>query len=170
MKLAVCIAILSAFAGLSAPLTAREYYEELRATGTIKSMWKYACFEDNDQPSFKLMSKVGDIKADAKRSGDTAAIQIMQGRENDLAFDPYNKGIEAGLQFFYQNKTEPNSYSRPINNPFNGEMTYTVNWSTLRFRLLVIPSGKHVPPSLDTTGKCELIHPNAEPALGNKVE
>lgn len=159
MRLALWLAIFSASAGIGAPPTAREYYEELKASGAIKSIWKYGGFEDNDQPSFKLMSKVGDIEAEAKKSGDIAAVQRMQGRENDLVFDPYNKGIEAGLQFFYQDKAESNSYSMTITSPFKGKITYTINWSTLRFRVLLVSSGKHVPQPLDVTGRCELIHP-----------
>jgi hypothetical protein len=158
MRLLLCLAMFSASAGVSAAPTAREYYEELKASGAIKPMWKYACFEDNDQPSFKLMSRVGDLKASAE-SGDTAAIQTMQGRENDLVFLPYNKGIEAGLQFFYYQRSEQNSYTEEITTPFKGKMTYTFNWSTLRFRLFVISSGKHVPPPLEITGKCEVIRP-----------
>jgi hypothetical protein len=159
MKFILCLAMYAAFAGMGASVTAREYYEELKASGGIKSMWKYACFEDNDQPSFKIMSKVSDIEADAKQSGDSAAVRTMQGRENDLVFDPYNKGIEAGLQFFEQDKADPNAYSRIIKSPFTGKITYTFNWNTLRFRVVVISSGKHVPAPLDLTGKCELIQP-----------
>jgi hypothetical protein len=158
MKTVLFLFAYVAIAGLSGPLTAREYYEELKASGALAN-WKYACFDDRESPNFKVMLKVSDVIAEATQSGDKETVQAMHGRENDLVFQPYNKGIAAGLQTFEQDPSDSSAYSQTVQSPIKAKMTYTFNWATLRYRFIMFSTGKHVPPPLDITGKCELIRP-----------
>jgi hypothetical protein len=141
--------------------TAREYYEELKASGTLhRNGDEYACFDDDDKPNFTIMAKVSDIIAKASERNDELTLQRMKGRENSLVVLPYNKGIAAELQIYDREGSNDSVYSRTIQYPFKAKITYTFTWATLRYRIEIASTGKHVPPPYFMTGKCELINPS----------
>jgi len=149
----------------ASPKTAREYFDELKAANAFNHIRdEYVCFdEDNSEPFFAVLARARDVGRMLKQVGDTAGAKRLEKSDfaNGLFVQMYNRGIGAGEQIYDSLSAEGTDFVDVFNSPFNGKMTYSINWDTGRYRRAVYDTdhSKDVP-ALRFNGKCELIHPD----------
>src|ERR1700722_8631382 len=81
-------------------MTGREYYQELKAANTfihVKDV--YACFRDDDSPSFAVVARGGDVIANMKDMGLPLSKDVLAGK-NTLVVETYYKGVSNGVEIF----------------------------------------------------------------------
>jgi S1-C subfamily serine protease len=147
------------------PQSARDYFNELKATNAFKSYRdEYACFDDgSSEPSFAVVAKASDVVRMMKKAGATAnAHKLEQSAFKDSLFvQMYYKGVGSGEQIYDATGTEGTDFVIVFSSPIKGKMTYSINWATGRYRRAVyaLEHSKTLP-ALEFSGKCELIHPD----------
>lgn len=171
MRLTVTLAalVLSAASMLAQnkTLTARDYYNELKAANNFNHYSDtYVCFRDDDSPSFAIISRGSDIIDEMKEAGHTPEKAVVQAK--DLLFvQTYFKGVA--------NEMEPydpvvgkagTDWEIEFGKPLHGKMIYSINWATGRYRLQIydLDHNKTLPAD-EVSGKCEVIHQPDDPAI-----
>lgn len=149
--------------------TAREYFDELKGANTF-TRYKdiYACFPDDEKPSFAVVAPVSDVIAEMKKSGDADAAKLLAEAKDGLFVQTYYKGV-GSQEYLYdlvkKNLNDDNKeYQIEFKSPMPGKMTYSINWGTGRYLLAVYMFQRsRVVPAAQSSGKCELIHPTQSP-------
>jgi hypothetical protein len=141
------------------PMTAREYYEELKTANTfvhVKDV--YACFRDDDQPSFAVMARGSDVIDEMKRAGVTPTKAVMAGK-NELVVETFYKGVSNKTEIFDPVGTDGTDYDVQFDKPFHGRILYSINWATGRYRMMVYAlDHRKALPAYEVSGRCEVIH------------
>jgi hypothetical protein len=160
------------FLGLPSSLsaqTARQYFDELKSANTF-TRYKdiYACFRDDETPSFAVVARVSDVIAEMKKGGDATGAKLLAEAKDGLFVQTYYKGVgseEYLYDFVKKNLNDDNKeYQLEFKNPMPGKMTYSINWATGRYLLAVYMFQRsRVVPAAQVGGKCELIHPTQSP-------
>jgi hypothetical protein len=158
------------------PLSARDYYNELKAANNFNHYSDtYVCFRDDDSPSFAVISSGSDIIDEMRKAGHTPEKEMLESK--DLLFvQTYFKGVantlisydpvpgkegtawdtEFGNAAASRNGTPTATPTKPL----HGRIVYSINWKTGRYRMLIyaLDYNKSVPAD-EGSGKCEVIHP-----------
>ena len=145
------------------PQSARDYFNELKATNAFKSYRdEYVCFDDgSSEPSFAVVARATDAVRMMKKAGATAnAHKLEQSEFKDSLFvQMYYKGVGSGEQIYNASGTEGTDFVIVFSSPIKGKMTYSINWATGRYRRAVYALDQsRTLPALEFSGKCELIH------------
>ena len=148
--------------------TARQYFTELRDANSFNHYpEKYVCFNDDDSPSFAVVSTTKDIIDSMTRSGDKEGARGVAKAGDGLYVQTYYKGVPNEPAFYRNAEGEKGSYHIDFDAPIrHGRMVYRINWKTGRFLLLVyaLDRSKDIP-AAKTSGKCELIHAGDKPSV-----
>ncbi|MFL6437701.1 MAG: hypothetical protein ACJ71Q_08990 [Terriglobales bacterium] len=139
--------------------TAREYFDELVKANSLNTYQdEYACFRDDEVPSFAVVSTADSVRSKWKQNG----VKIPKGFEKDqgLFLKTYYKGIANKAKLFDKDGDE---YSLTFNvkdqKNAHMKMVYTINWDTGRYRMRLYElSSSKTMPAYEVSGKCELIH------------
>jgi serine/threonine-protein kinase len=141
-----------------APLTARDYFNELKAANTFSHyLNQYVCFRDDNVPSFIQVAKAVDlIKGGLDITDFPSADQQLV--KNSLFVRTYYKGVASDFVIYYPVGTDGNVYDTEGMKPFHARMVYSFNWATGRYRLQVyaLDRSKFIP-AAEASGQCELI-------------
>jgi hypothetical protein len=155
--------------GVSKAQTAREYFNEMRAAHALNRYAdEYVCFADDSIPSFAVIAKVNDLIEDMKKRSDTDGVKTLAQAKNGLIVHSYYKGVESGEgQIFDRagsDSPEGSTYAYEFLKPFHGKASYSINWTTGRYRYQIfeVKPSYASPLSGERSGKCELIHPVKE--------
>lgn len=96
MKLAiVALALIASrtFAQDKPPLTARDYFNELKAANNFNRYSDtFVCFRDDDSPSFAVIARGSDIIDEMKQAGHTPEKAVLSAK-NELFVQTYYKGV-----------------------------------------------------------------------------
>lgn len=166
MKLTVTLAafvmsVTSMFAQ-NKPLTARDYYNELKAANNfIHYSDTYVCFRDDDSPSFAIISRGSDIIDEMKVAGHTPEKVVVQAK--DLLFvQTYFKGVANTMETYDPVVGKKGTdWEIEFGKPLHGKIVYSINWTTGRYRMMTyaLDYNKTLPAD-EGSGKCEVIHPD----------
>ncbi len=167
MKLAIALLTLLAVGPLSAqdktPLTARNYFDELKTANEFKRYKDtWVCFrDDDDTPSFDVISRGSDVIDEMKQAGEPLTKTVLEAK--DLLFvETYYKGVSNKTQVYEPVGKDGTDWDIEFGAPIHGRMLYSINWTTGRYRLSVFALDKSKTiPAYSGSGKCELIHPKA---------
>ncbi len=142
--------------------TAREYFNELKAANALNRYSdEYVCFRDDDVPTFVVIARVSKIIEHMKKAGITPGKDILEAKD-DMFLQTYYKGVASGGGELYQQVPKTDSeYDIEFMKPLHGRIIYSINWLTGRYRYLLYDlDDSNTLPTLESSGKCELIHPN----------
>jgi hypothetical protein len=146
--------------GQGQPRTARDYYNELKAANNFNRYKDtFVCFADDDAPSFSVMSRGSDIINEMKNTG-LAPDKALLRMKGYLYVETYYKGIGNEPVIFAPMGRDGTDWEMQFSSPFRGQIVYSINWTTGRFRQSVyaLDQSKAIPAE-QRYGKCELIHP-----------
>lgn len=154
------------------PKTAHDYYDELYKAGGLDNFAdEYACFRDDDVPTFFLIGKSEDMREYLAASGGLSKLPPEARAYLDKArlfFVSYNQGISNGTEYFSLNDSG-DSYIEKLEMPpdqyspksFRLTVRLRVNWQTLRYKHDIEKTG--VPGFLyEETGRCEVVKPGVQ--------
>jgi hypothetical protein len=166
MKLTVVALVMtggfSAFAQTNSPLTARDYFNELKAANSFSHYSDtFVCFMDNDTPAFAVISRGSDIIDEMKSAGASAnKLKTMLPVKSLLFVEKYYKGVGGKMEEYEPVGKDGTEWDAEFTSPFHGRMRYSINWTTGRYRFSVyaLDRSKTLAAS-ENFGKCELIHP-----------
>jgi len=157
----ILIVASATFAQDKATMTARDYYNELKAANNFNHYSDtYVCFRDDDSPSFAVISRGSDIIQEMKDSGHTPEKAVLLAK-NELFVQTYYKGVANSLNPYDSVPgKEGTDWDIEFGKPLHGRIVYSINWKTGRYRMLTyaLDSNKTLPAD-ESSGKCELIHP-----------
>lgn len=145
--------------------TARDYFNELKAANTFRRYGDiYACFPDDNTPSFAVVARVSDVINAMKKAGNTDGAKRLAQAKDSLFVQTYYKGVGDEEDLFDPVKKnmddENKKYQVEFKAPFRGRITYSINWPTGRYRLAVYMFQRsRIVPNVEASGRCELIHP-----------
>ena len=146
------------FAQQKPPLTARQYFTELREANTFNKYYsKYVCFNDDDDQGFAVVSTTEDIIDAMTRNGDKVGAKAVAKAGGGLFVQTYSKGVANDEGILYE-KVGEGKYRIDFNKPVhNGRTVYLINWKTGRYRFQVyaLDYDKNLP-QVEVSGKCEL--------------
>jgi hypothetical protein len=170
-KLALAgLALISAsatFAQDKRVMTARDYYDELKAANNFNQYNDtYVCFRDDDVPSFAVISRGSDIIDEMNESGHTPEKAVVQAKDA-LFVEIYFKGVANKLQPYAPVVgKEGTDWYFEFSSPAHGKIVYSINWKTGRYRMLTyaLDYNKTLPAD-ESSGKCELIHTPDDPSM-----
>lgn len=152
------------------PMTARDYFDELRDVNTFNKYYdKYACFPDDGGVGFSVMSTTEDMIVAMNRSGDTKGAQILSKANKSLLVQTFYKGVANGDPIMYDRID--GKYSLDYNAPIrHGRTIYLINWRTGRYRMQIFALDRsNIAPVAETSGRCELIHSDDTPSVVDSV-
>jgi hypothetical protein len=160
----VLMSAFATFAQVKAPLTARDYFNELKAANNFNHYSDtWVCFHDDDVPSFAVISRGGDIIDEMKKAGHTPEKAVLLAK-NELFVQTYFKGVANTLQPYDPVPgKEGTDWDIEFGKPLHGRIVYSINWATGRYRMLTyaLDSNKTLP-AAQSSGKCEPIHPDTK--------
>jgi hypothetical protein len=142
--------------------TAHDYFNELKAANAFRRYSdEYVCFRDDEVPSFAVMARGSTMIEHMKNAG-LKPIKEILAYKDDVFVQSYYKGVSSGEGSFYTHVSKTGSeYEIEFNSPFHGRAVYSINWLTGRYRYLLyeLAQSKTLP-SAESSGKCDLIHPD----------
>jgi len=162
LKYALLLLLAAPVSAQTKPLTARDYYNELKAANEFKHYSDtYVCFSDDDNPGFAVISRGSDIIDEMKNAKQKPSAALVQ-EKNALFVNTYFKGVANGLKGYDPVGNDGAEWSLTFSTPLHGKMVYSINWTTGRYRLRVyaLDHSKTLP-GFEASGKCELIHGNS---------
>lgn len=168
MRLAIVVLVLMGAAAVFAqdkPLTARDYFNELKAANNFNRYSDtWVCFRDDDSPSFAVMSRGTDILDEMKKVGHTPEKPVLLAK-NELFVQTYFKGVANSLDPYDPVPgKEGTDWDIEFGKPLHGRIVYSINWKTGRYRMLTYALDYNkTQPAYESSGKCELIHMNSLP-------
>lgn len=142
--------------------TARDYFKELKAANEFtRYKDEYACFRDDDVPSFIVVARGSSIIEHMKKAGRTPGKELMEAKDA-LFVQSYSKGVAISKGDLYMPVPATDSeYEIVFNKPLHGRVVYSINWLTGRYRYQLYDLNQSkIVPAYDGSGKCELIHPD----------
>lgn len=146
------------------PMTARDYFNELKAANQFNHYSDtFVCFRDDDSPSFAVISRGSDIIDEMKQAGHTPEKAVLTAK-NELFVQTYFKGVANSLvPYDPVPGKEGTDWDVEFGKPLHGRIVYSINWKTGRYRMLtyVLDYNKNVPAD-ESSGKCEPIHPGSK--------
>jgi hypothetical protein len=161
------------------PVTARDFYEELKAANEFKTYAdEYVCFYDDDIPSFLVAAKGEDSLLLMAANGEkvTKETGTVKGHlfyktyykgvlTGDLEEMPPKKDSQSGDNISYQDKAILRDSKATMT------ITYNVNWATGRIRFTVEAGtpGVRGYSNHERYGKCEFIHPETPILLDQSI-
>ena len=174
MKIALIIAVLLAIPAAypqTAPLTARDYYNELYKVGGLdRGADAYVCFyEDEKNPNFFIFGFSKDLREYIIAQGGFSKLTKAQQdflKKDFLMVRGYTKGIPFADQSYYQKDGESwVSDDRSMGkdgNYLRGRIT--INWQTLRFKKSIetFHADSTFIGELPNFGKCEPVPPTIQ--------
>jgi hypothetical protein len=149
----------------SGPLTARDYFVELRDLNTFDKYYdKYACFNDTDEPWFTVMSTAKDMRDAMTRSGNAKNAKVFAKMEGILV-QTYYKGVASNAEPDFYHQIAEGHYSLNFDAKTSiRQQVYAINWRTGRFRSQMFSRNSSIP-AVEVSGKCELIHRGDTPSV-----
>ena len=99
-----------------ATLTARQYYEELKAASGLNPLFTSVCFRTNSPESFDLLGFTKEFEATAKAKGIpvTPEDRKLYARVDSLVIRIYTKGVQTGEDTLDRDKNNPESWRSEI--------------------------------------------------------
>ena len=158
----ISILVLSLASVALPQMTARDYYNELKAAGEFQHYGdEYACFNDEESGNFVVVARVADIIEEMKKTGDEKGVKAMLPVRNIVLVRDYKRGVSSGEVYDYEPEGKSDTtYSIEFGQPFHGKMRYSFNWTTGRYVLEVFYlKQSSTIPTVSGSGRCELIHP-----------
>jgi hypothetical protein len=152
------------------PLTARQYFNELRdANAFNRYADKYVCFPDTDNPGFVIVADKADVVNRMAHSGNEKGVKLAAKTGNGLFVRTFYKGVETGEMVFYDQVED--GYRLEFEAPLHGRTVYLINWKTGRYRFQVydLKVSKTLPAE-EISGKCELIRPDDTPSVAGEKQ
>ena len=134
------------------PVTARDYYNELKAANEFKTYGdEYVCFFEDDVPSFLVAARGEDVIVLKESNGEPITKEFRAGATGHLFYKTYYKGVLTGNAAEMPPVKDASSYSNISyqasfthrDNKTTFTITYSVNWATGRIRMTVGESEKH---------------------------
>jgi hypothetical protein len=143
------------------PLTARDYFNELKAANNFNHYGDtYVCFRDDDVPGFAIISRGSDIIDEMKKAGHPPEKDVLEAK-NVLFVQTYFKGVANSRQPYDPVPgKEGTDWDAEFSKPLHGRIAYLINWKTGRYRMLTYALDyDKSSPAAESSGKCEVIHP-----------
>ena len=145
--------------------TARDFFNQLKAANTFnRDRDEYACFHNEDAPSFAVIARASDLIEQKKKAGDTNGIKELEQQKDSLFVQTYYLGV-ASQEYVYaavkgEQLGDTVEYRLVFNGQTPGEIVYAINWTTGRYllRVFIYRQGRTFP-TTEQFGRCELIHP-----------
>ena len=139
-----------------APLTARDYFTELKAANNFNHYSDtFVCFRDDDSPSFAVVARGSDIIDEMKQAGHTPEKAVLSAK-NELFVQTYYKGVANTLDPY-------DPVPGKEGTEWDGRIVYSINWKTGRYRMFEYALDYNkTTPSYESSGKCEPIHPSTK--------
>ena len=173
-------ALLAAQQPPSNPVTARDYYNELKAANEFKTYGdEYVCFYDDDVPSFLVAARGEDVVQLRESNGERITKDFRAAATGHLFYKTYYKGVLTANAEEMPPVKDASSYSNVSyqtifthrDNKTKFTITYTVNWATGRIRMTVETGtiGTQGYSMNERFGKCEFIHPETAVLLDESI-
>jgi len=139
-------------------LTARQYYEELKAASGVPSLMTMVCFRESSSDIFDVIGFTSEFEATAKAKGIslTPKDRKMFSARDGLFVQTYKKGVMTGEDLMTHDKSSPQEwYSGFQSKDHKFHLIVTLSPSG-RYRRAVYVDTKALPTS-EGYGKCEAI-------------
>jgi hypothetical protein len=96
------------------------------------------------------------------KNGDVGGVKTLAAAKNCLLVQSYYKGVKSeDVQIFDSSGNDGSEYALEFRKPFHGKGTYSINWTTGRYRFQIYDLNRSsYASSSERSGKCELIHPS----------
>lgn len=169
-NLAVSVFVVFAAASSSAqeknPLTARDYYNELKAAnGFARYKDTYACFRDDNVPTFYVISRASDVIYEMRKAGAAPPKDLLKAKDF-LFIETYYKGVSNGVQMYDPVGKEGTDWQVEFRRPpapIHLRIRWSINLLTGRYRMLLYALDRSdTLPTAEVAGKCEAIHARPE--------
>jgi hypothetical protein len=146
-------------ANSSDTMTARQYYDELRAAKGLNPLVTTVCFRPDSPYTFEVIGFTKDFPATAKAKGikwPPKGTQVPETKEEFLFSQTYIRGVMTGESLLSHDKNQPNSWHEEyVNKGSTFQLVITMS-PTGRYRRAVYTDKKPVA-AFEKYGKCEPI-------------